>query len=80
MDQFEQEAVEDFARRGTGLALDGVLDPIADIASGLASEALGIEHDSMVSQTWEVKGTRAALIAVRTYMEAQGVECERVRG
>lgn len=80
MEDFEGEALADFARRGSGLALDGVLDPIADQVSVLASDALGVEHDPTVGETWEVRGTRAALLAVRTYMVSQGVECEKTRG
>lgn len=60
------------------LGIDATEESKADPIESLAAEALGVEKDPIIEYTLRFRGTKAQLIALRTYMTAQGIEYTKV--
>jgi len=77
-DREERLHREHLADQAVILGVDAAAEAIADEYSSLAAEALEIEKDPIIEYTLRFKGTKAQLIALRTYMTAQGIEYTKV--
>jgi hypothetical protein len=77
-DREDRKHQEHLADQAVILGVDASAEAIADEYSSLAAEALEIEKDPIIEYTLRFKGTKAQLIALRTYMTAQGIEYTKV--
>ncbi len=68
-----RDKAEKEARERAELAMEAARALEADKASTFASEADGEEKDPLVTITLEFTGTRASLVALKTYMLDQGI-------
>jgi hypothetical protein len=78
LDREERLHREHLADQAVILGVDAAAEAKAEPIVSLAAEALEIEKDPIIEYTLRFKGTKAQLIALRTYMTAQGIEYTKV--
>jgi hypothetical protein len=74
----ERQHREHLADQAIILGKEAQEEAKAEPLASLAAEALEIEKDPIIEYTLRFRGTKAQLIALRTYMTAQGIEYTKV--
>jgi len=60
------------------LIKDALIERSSEVLSSMVDDALGIKSDPVIEYTLRFKGTRAQLVSLRSYMNDQGIEYEKV--